>query len=579
MRRTSTARWVLCTSVCIASWALADADSAKKYLQEAHTATENNDPKAAETSLQLAEAELDSVDAAAKAPIAEDIAALKRKIMDAAGAGRAEEIKKDLDSRMELARRNLDTTGFNENEKDILDFLAQDEVKAALGADTVAKYKRQLATFHKVAAGKAAVANMERLKSDLEYSEGQWAEKLKDFPDASPDARRTDIEEVQRSLEEPARITKELPEGNADAQVLVARFNKLNNVVNAEAMKARSGDVYDQLKRNWELYADEREGWDKENTGPTFEQLTHQQSDEMSRLLAPKTVALIQRTNAYFDMDFDDETTRQLAVSDPKIKAYLDGIRAQQKTALDKLAKFAAAVLDEAEKANIDKDARDRLESFANDDLRIALEGSDQLKPLQQRAMKLVSAFDQKAVGDAAARDKLYNTLIEQANKAWPAMSKDFEATDGLDAVGASQKIESFKGKTVRLKAVQNRMGYDYSPSSGYDFAMTIDSVPVAGKYEPAIRKAYNGITAKTGKDFSAEDCDIIATVEGMGPIVRIARTKGSVQTTGGENVGTITSEGNETVTGIRLKIIGLHVAPMAATSSGAVDENGNIAP
>jgi len=39
------------------------------------------------------------------------------------------------------------------------------------------------------------------------------------------------------------------------------------------------------------------------------------------------------------------------------------------KAAMEKLAKFASDVIDQAEKANINQDARDRLEYLANDNL------------------------------------------------------------------------------------------------------------------------------------------------------------------------------------------------------------------
>jgi hypothetical protein len=568
-----------CAMLTFARPARADADSAKKYLQDARTAADNNDLKTADTNLQLAEAELDGVDAATKSSIAADIATLRKKMTDAQTTGRAEEIKKDIDSRMDTAKQSLDSDGFADAEKDISEFLNQSDVKSALGADGVAKYRKQLATFHKVWANKMAAQNLERINRELDSAEKDWPDKLKDIHGDSPESRNMAIDSMQRDLETIGKIAKALPEGNADADAAMARYKKLDEAVNAEALKAKAGDVYDQVKRSWESYADEYDGWQKETTGPHFEELTHRQSDEMSKLMAPKTVALVTRVNAWLDMNLADPTASQLASSDAKVKGYVDQIRGMQKTAFDKLSEFASSVLDEAEKAQIDKDARDRLETFANDDLRIALEGSDLLKPLQQRALKLVGAFDQKTIGDQAAQEKLYNTLVEQANKAWPAMVKEANPTEGFDAVATSQNIDPAKGKTIRLKGVQNRMGFDYSPSGGYDFAITMDGVPVAGKFSPSVRKAYNGISAKTGRDFSSEDCDVVATIEGMGPIIRIARAEGSLQTTGGEKVASITAQGNETVPGIRLKIIALHIGPVAANEGGAIDENGKLAP
>jgi hypothetical protein len=298
----------------------------------------------------------------------------------------------------------------------------------------------------------------------------------------------------------------------------------------------------------------------------------------MSAMKAPKSVALISRANIWIDENMQDPVVATLSESDPKIKGLIDGVKADRQTAWTKLGGFASAILDDAEKAQLTKESRDRLEQFAEDDLRLDVEGSPQQKALQARAMKLVGAFDQKAVGDAAAQEKLYNSLVDQANKAWPGMVDKAGATEGLDAVSASQGIDSFKGKTILLKGVKNRMGWEFNPGGGYDFAMNIDSVPVAGKFDPALKKAFDEIAGKTGKDFSDEPYDVIATIDGMGPVVTITRAEGTIKTTGGEDVGSVTATGHETVQAIRLKIIGLHVGPLAGTTAqGVVNENGEI--
>ena len=245
---------------------------------------------------------------------------------------------------------------------------------------------------------------------------------------------------------------------------------------------------------------------------------------------------------------------------------------------MEKLAKFAVAVLDDAEKASINQDSRDRLEYFANDDLPYAIAGSEQLKTLQDRALKIVRAFDAKTGGDAAAHQKMCDDLTAAGEKAWPAMSAKVKSSDDFDANAIMKNPDNFKGKTYHFKSVNNRMGWDYSPGNGYQFAMTSQGTPVAAKYDTTVKASVKDVEKRTAKEIPDEGFDFIATVEDVGPIVKISRASGSIQTTGGENVGTVTAESNETVQGVRMKIIALHVGPVtAAEDQGVVSADGWI--
>ncbi len=252
-------------------------------------------------------------------------------------------------------------------------------------------------------------------------------------------------------------------------------------------------------------------------------------------------------------------------------------MKATRQKAWAKMETFASAILDQAEKTEINKESRDRLEQLANDDLRLDIEGSPHLAMLQERSLKMVKAFDAKTVGDQAARDKLYNSLVDQGNKAWPDLVKKADASENFDANAVFQKVDDFKGKSFIFKGVKNRMGWDYNPSSGYQFALTIDSIPVCAKMEPGVAKAFNIVQGKTGKDFTDDNYDVIAEVEGIGPVIKIARAEGDLKTTGGEKVGTYTAQEDQTVQSIRMKITAIHVGPFTAGGQGVLDENGSF--
>ena len=80
--------WAVAVLSCVAmsQRAFADADGAKKDIAQAQTEISNNDYKSASDNLDLATAELDGVDAAAKADLAKQIADLKDKLSSAQGS-------------------------------------------------------------------------------------------------------------------------------------------------------------------------------------------------------------------------------------------------------------------------------------------------------------------------------------------------------------------------------------------------------------------------------------------------------------------------------------------------------------
>ena len=92
----------------------------------------------------------------------------------------ADKAKKIVESMLSDAKSSFDAPqSFDESDKAIQDFLANDENKTALGDEAVAKYLKTLSTYRKVAHAKAAEINLARAKSDLNAAEQEWPEKQK----------------------------------------------------------------------------------------------------------------------------------------------------------------------------------------------------------------------------------------------------------------------------------------------------------------------------------------------------------------------------------------------------------------
>jgi hypothetical protein len=558
----------------------AEPEAAKKYVKDAQTAFDGNDAKTAGDDLSLAEAELDGVPDNVKGPIAADIKTLRDKINGAANADAKNAAVKNVDELMDEAKKAFDAPQtFDETDKAITDFLAVDDNKKLLGDDAVAKYLKTLSTYRKVAHAKAIEIYITKTKSSLDDAEKEWPEKKTELAAVENGVENEpDAQNFQHHLDEITALLGNIPKDNGQYAALNDRYNKLATDFNTVIYKSKAGETYKRIKEYWESYAEEYTGWDKETTAPTFDGILHHQSDEASRLFAPKSVGLVTRATNELDGWMKDDATHSLYGTDDKIKGFINQVVTDRKTALDKLAGFAANILDGAEKTPINSDARDRLEQFASDDLPYCLAGSDKLKTLQDRAMKIVHDFDAKANGDAAAHQKLFDDLTAAGTKAWPAMAAKVQASDDFDANAIMQKPDNYKGKLYHFSGVNNRMGWDYSPGNGFQFAMSKEGTPVAAKFDTTVKASVKDVAKRTAKDLPDENWEFIASVEDIGPIVKIDRAPGDVKTNGGETVGTVTSQADVTVKGVRLKIVALHVGPVtAAEDQGVVNADGSI--
>lgn len=562
-------RAVIVASLLIGSASVrADVESAKKYLADAKKNIADGDAKEADTNLSLAEAEVEG-DASAAAVTAE-IKALREKMGATANAEAVAENTKKLDYQMKLLKDSIGQQSFSRVYEDLKEFLAEEDVKTTLGAETVAKSLKQAATFSKVSKKQEAAASLEWFTNRVNSIEEKWTEIQPDLKITdAPAARDNALDSISRQLDALTENVKQLS-GVDDPAVKkqLDRYAKIEKDYKAEYLKGRAVEIYEQKKRFWESYATDWEGYDKETEGPSFETILKNQSQANSRLGAPKTAELISRADEWLRRLNEEEEFRLLAESDDKVKGLVAEVRKLRDDSAAKVAKFADAIVTEAEKTELDQDKRDRLDTLANDDLRLSLGESPLAAPLKARASKLVVAFDEKTLGAEAAKAKLLTSLTEQAKKDWPGIAERYkDAADSLDAVAAIADIDAFKGKTIKLSEANNRMGWDFRPGAGYDFAIHIDSVPVAGKYDPAIKKVWEDVATRTGKDFSDEPYDVIAVVEGTGPITVITRAEGQVKADDG-STATVKAQKDEKVEGIRLKIVAIHVGPIATAAA-----------
>jgi hypothetical protein len=220
-------------------------------------------------------------------------------------------------------------------------------------------------------------------------------------------------------------------------------------------------------------------------------------------------------------------------------------------------------VLAEAEKQ--DAMAKDESARIKAEDLRLAadhwFEGTPYHDRNVARARKLKEKWETMVASSEASRDAATARMTADASAAWPAMASSIKAQDGF----TPDKLDAFKGKTIHLTG-NNRLGSDYNPGD-YDYVHEINGMPVAGKFTPAVAAAVDKATKQTGHDLPGESWDIFAVVEGPGQISRRTKSNGKVQVSG-QDVGTFTAEGHQSVSCVVIRIFAVHAGPVAAQSS-----------
>lgn len=569
---------VLLLLAAIPSPARADVEGARKSIDQATEQIKNGDLDDAKTTLQLAEAELDGVDAAAAQPLKDQIAALKKQIDSAANAEARTRLDRDIESSMRKLRESIGTQYWESEAKQTEEIINDPANKALLGEDAD-KLIKQIATMRKVNSAKRLDANIEECERWLKPTEEEWPGKLAEIKAANDLQQQSMFQNCERDLDRIDRILKELPADNDKVKAMQARYDKLKAEYTSVATAANSANQLARLKDYLQSVTRDGEGWEAETGGVAFEEYNRVSGNtDMMRLNLPKTCAFRDGADRWLEGLGENETYKEVA-SQPEVKAFVDGVRQQRDKAYAKLAAAAKKLLDEAEKATIDKNnygALTRLSGGgARGDLHITLgDKAPDLQPLVDRANALVKKYEDGLAAADQAQEKSYQDMKAAADKAWPDLVKKYsDAKTSFDPNNAA----SMKGEYVRL-TLANRMGWDFSPGD-FPFAFTMNGVPVAAKYDPDVAKAIDEVKAKTGFRVDSRgdegDWDVVARIEGAtGKLAK--RVSGEIRGDGG---GSLRVEASETVDAPIITIVAAKCGALAvAAGAGMAKSDGTVA-
>jgi len=551
-------------SFATCSIAKADVEAAKKYVEEAKHELEMKSYNDAKSKLELAEAELEDAPAAAKTAVSASIAEVKAQIAASTIADNKIKYTRELGLIMTEAEGSIGNlvtwTGVEQRFNDLAN---NPDAAAALGADLTAAQKK-FSTFKKLNDRKVLAAKKEQVETSVKEFEAAWAEaKPKILKPETPGDKDSAISDMDRKLEDVRRTVAQLSVETEPGKGFSARVEQIGTEYMKLALADQVKEKVERLQRDWNSYKDDWNGWEAETTGPTFAEYSKESSESMSALKAPKTRQFISRSNYWLKNRDEDEEFKKLHTA-PELQAMLAKITADRDVARGKMEKFADALLADAEKQTLDQDKVDTLKRF-EDSLKNNVEGSPKFESLDGRAFALINKFENQGKAAEVAAAAYYKAMTEKASTNWPDLKARYTIATGFDPSNAAD----FKGKYIAI-TTDNLMGYRFGPGD-FPFATTLNGVPIAAKYDPAVAAAINEIQTKIGRSLGDNDDDgkweIIAVVDGTtGKLNQRLNVEGKIKDTAG-NEATVTGEKHEAADAPIITIVAAHCGPLAVSS------------
>lgn len=506
---------------------------------------------------------------AGKRLIADKVAALdgRLKVVEEEWPKTIDEILgKDTRSSQEYAiRAGRDTLDRLEH---MLGELPPDDESVKPLATRLEKLREQYAS---AASSGTASASIDRVASRLQSVEADWADLIAAMKDPEREGvADSAARDAHTKLEMLNSLIADLPPGDERVKALVDRRAKLQAEFEQVYASAGAARVAARLQRYWDGAKDDWQGWESESTGPTFHDFALKGGDSDERYFnLRKTIALRQQADQFLEQ-LEGDDAYKAAAETLAVKALVDDVRAKRRQAYDKIVKAATAVVAEAEQASLDN-VKLMAVQYMDGNLLTALgeKSPDYQSLIERRDAILKKHADAVAANEKAAKDA-FNKLSAEAEKGWPALASKFtDAQDGFDP--GSTKV----GQTVRLKGINNRMGWDYG-SDTLPFASRWNGKPFAARFDPVVSEAFTAVRKQIGGErISDNGWDVIAVVE-SGTARITERVRAEVRNAGGSSVGSL--ERWDPIEVPVIRIVAVHAGPVAvAVGAGAVNADGKV--
>lgn len=553
-------RTLLTLTLLLAAPAAAqDVAAARRHLRSARSDLEGRRHERAEEALRRAEAALAGPDEAARAPVLEEVAALRAALEEGARRSAGQRLAKQVERLVDAARADLERNAGARDVREVVErrlaeaeaLLADPEAVRSIEAPARAELAALIATTREAAARSAGEGALARVAGPLSRAEQALG------------AATFTRDHVVAWLRDAEAALPGVAGGERDAlarRVAAARA-RYAEITGKEDTDARVRD----LASMWEARRRAGEGWRDERPRGFDDWLA-------SRDLGLPLTAEHAEAAAHAAQDERLVAARRDLAQDPRVAALAAEVDAARAAAAGKLCQAAAALLEPAESA----DAGDDRLVPALEALRATLDrsaaGAAEHAATRGRVDALLGRLAAGAAEAAAALEARRAACLAAAAELWPRWVEALAPRD-LDAPAALRDPAAWQGARVRLTGKRNRAGWDYE-AAGWTVIATLDGVPVACKLHDELKAALVAFEAETGLALDPREIeDLVAEVDGTAQVqgIRYSQALREYRRT-------------DVLPAPRLRIVALRAGPIAAavgqgTVLQAVEDARDVAP
>lgn len=420
--------------------------------------------------------------------------------------------------------------------------ITKEDAKDLLSAEAVARFRAEIERVRGLLAAadkKAALDGALPLLGELEERTA------KPIFDGSQPAWRAigDLDSLKSRVR---GALSELSPDDADVKNVEKRLAAVDDRISTATAKLDREQAHGRVEQSWEIERQAVAGWEDEKAAEGAYEL-------------PKT-ALALRRLSWFLADKDLRKIGEAHPGDKPIQAIFAEATKARDAALAKLHAAFNGLLERLEKGprpsnRFDLEKPSHLAGSAGSDF----EGTPHKDANVARAKKLDQRWEKEIEADRKARQKKYDELSVEAAAAWPKILAGLKVETDFDP-----QDRGAKGKTVLIRGLRNRIGWDFS--GPYDFAIWVNEIPVIGNFEKPVQEAVNEACKKTGLSIDDHtDWDAVIEVGGPGRIK--LRTQIIVRDRSNLEIGKI--EEWRPVDALTCKVVALRAGPAAAGPKG----------
>lgn len=549
---------------------MADDAAARSFIQQAHELIANQDFDRAIAKLELADVEMEDLTGDAKTDVAKLISDAHAAIASARASEHRPKYLRMIDSYMHEAESDIgNLVTWPGSERKMLELFDDATAKVAIPAE-LADAQPKFNTFRKLHARKASAELVQQVERNVESAESEWAETkpLFDDPDSSTYSKDRGVERTMDYVNSARKRLATLPQDNEAVKALVARLDVMSEQVTTIALAGKANEMVETLKRKFELYENEFGGWENEtDDGPSWDDYRQNNTNRNSSFGAPLSSAYRMRTQDILNnLESDSE---YLTVSGaPAVREIMDATRGNVAKVRASMVARINRILPDALNAEVSNEYD--YERLERDIANVLGEDSAETIALQSQVKaKMKSHQDAQSNGPQPID---VDALIARANEVYPSMYAGLQWAETIDLNAVGQQIGFL---------ADNLMGYRFSPDGNWYYATTIGGVPVAGKFDSAMRAGIAATEEAIGRALGDDDndgkWDIVAAVTDKRTKLTARRQAESSGNIGGLDVS-MSHEYHEQVDAVVIEILAAKCGPFAgAKGRGVLNPDGTV--